>query len=204
MIILPLRANIASGVLHILLVISFLSIVNCFQLEPIIVKPIVKFDRTITIVENDSSVFIMAFSRMGFNINNQLPIGTNIATSVLHLFADEITSLVASKNYHHSLKWYINIDDNIGLLQMVEINADIQNMIVRIFGKSINLIQPIPQQYEIKRQCILTNKRRYRFIIRPKKSCYDHQTPRELNIDEIKQVNNKLKEKASQIRYLLN
>lgn len=186
------------NILIIILITLQSCVVNCLDLEPVSISEIRKNEFTFDLHFDEKNITTLIIKKVE---NCELK---DIGASFFQTIGKEIELILdMQESYIHHMKWEITINTKLGILKVFSISAEVNSTHIHLISKHIQLEQKIETQYETKRQCSNSGHRKYKLAGPRKEECHDHRVIRDLNEEEIKQVNLHLMSKLSEAMLLI-
>ncbi|AKI80533.1 hypothetical protein QJ850_gp166 [Acanthamoeba polyphaga mimivirus] len=174
-------------------IVIFAGAINGLQLEP--VKFVNQKSGLIEIESNNLDLQSLTTAIKNRLIAKSVKLNDKFINSV----SNEIYLALGATNTNvQRMTWKVNIASNVGTMDVFYIEATISEKSVVINFRTIQIIQPIPQLYNVVEKCERTGSRRYGIAGPRARECHYHNIPRSLNTDELILVTKTLESKVQE------
>lgn len=169
---------------------------NNYNLEPIRISPVINNQHDFIVNNVNTNAEIVE--------NIIINLQTKIDHTMLKTISKEISMVIGLDTKIHHFRWDLSINQNLGLLKILSITADVDKNNVNLVVKSVTLEQTIPKVYDLIEKCTNTGRRRYGICGPRHSECHIHHIERQLNEHEINLITQNLYSKVPEAKLLLH
>jgi hypothetical protein len=125
-----------------------------------------------------------------------------VSLNEILIIRDEIELAVDYDTEVNHLIWKFTVNGRLGVLKLTQFKAIVDDFNITISVKQILLEQQIPDMFTTEKNCDRTGTRKYLVMGKRKEECRDITVKRSLTADEIKQVNDRLMAKLTDVKLI--